>query len=202
MCPTPPEALVTSTRSPRASRPCTNNACQAVSPPIGRAAASTWLSREGFGASTSAGTTAYSAATPSRSKGVSAYTSSPLPTTTPESSYEGIAGSRSTGHSSSPRVIAAACTRTSTSPGSGDGVSISSTFKPSSCSRTASTPLPCCPVLHVVLREILPSTALLLGGVACASVPESPWIRGGDYLARAGLRKSGATIQGVGLGSE
>src|SRR5919109_811453 len=70
----------------RASRPCTNSACQAVSPPIGRAAASTWLSRKGFGASTSAGTTAYSAATPSRSKGVSAYTSSPLPTTTPESS--------------------------------------------------------------------------------------------------------------------
>src|ERR687887_121349 len=35
MCPTPPEAPVTSTRSPRASRPCTNNACQAVSPPIG-----------------------------------------------------------------------------------------------------------------------------------------------------------------------
>src|SRR5437764_337212 len=55
-------------------------------PPIGSAAASTWLSREGFGASTSAGTTAYSEATPSRSKGVSAYTSSPLPTTTPESS--------------------------------------------------------------------------------------------------------------------
>src|SRR5207249_3346014 len=84
--PNPPEAPVTSTRSPRASRPCTNSACQAVSPPIGRAAASTWLSRKGFGASTSAGTTAYSAATPSRSKGVSAYTSSPLSTTTPESS--------------------------------------------------------------------------------------------------------------------
>src|SRR5436190_12322136 len=86
MCPTPPEAAVTSTRSPRASRPCTNSACQAVSPPIGRADASTWLRRKGFGDSTSAGTTAYSAATPSRSKGVSAYTSSPLPTTTPESS--------------------------------------------------------------------------------------------------------------------
>ena len=99
MCPTPPEAPVTSTRSPRASRPCANSACQAVSPPIGRAAASTWLSRKGFGASTSAGTAAYSAATPSRSKGVSAYTSSPLPTTTPESSYDGIAGNRSTGHS-------------------------------------------------------------------------------------------------------
>jgi hypothetical protein len=39
---------VTSTRSPRASRPCTNSACQAVSPPIGRAAASTWLSRKGW----------------------------------------------------------------------------------------------------------------------------------------------------------
>src|SRR5580765_7024345 len=143
MCPTPPEAPVTKTRSPRTSRPCTNSACQAVRPPIGRAAASTWLNRKGFGASTSAGTTAYSAATPSRSKGVSAYTSSPLPTTTPESSYEGIAGSRSTGHDSSSRVIAAACTRTSTSPESGDGVSISSTFKPSWCSRAASTPLPC-----------------------------------------------------------
>jgi hypothetical protein len=56
-----------------------------------------------------------------------------------------VAGSRSTGQSSSSRVIAAARTRTSTSPGSGDGVSISSTFKPSSCSRTASTPpLPPC----------------------------------------------------------
>src|SRR5262245_63800474 len=158
-CPTPPEVPVTSTRSPRASRPCTNSACQAVSPPIGSAAASAWLSREGFGASTSAGTTEYSAATPSRSNGVSAYTSSPLPTTTPESSYEGIAGSRSTGHSSSPRVIAAACTRTSTSPGPGDGVSISSTFKPSSCSRTASTSLPRCP-LDFVLQEILPSPHL------------------------------------------
>ena len=68
------------------SRPCSNSACRAVSPPIGRAAASTWLSRRGFGARTSAGTTACSAATPSRSEGVSAYTSSPLPTTTRESS--------------------------------------------------------------------------------------------------------------------
>jgi hypothetical protein len=40
---------VTSTRSQRASRPCTNNACQAVSPPIGSAAAATRLSRAGFG---------------------------------------------------------------------------------------------------------------------------------------------------------
>src|SRR5947208_5368310 len=141
MCPTPPEAPVTSTRSLRASRPCTNSACQAVSPPIGRAAASTWLSRKGFGASTSAGTTAYSAATPSRSKGVSAYTSSPLPTTTPESSYDGIAGSRSSGHSSSSRVIAAAWTRTSASPGAGCGVATSSTTRlpapPGACTRTA-----------------------------------------------------------------
>jgi hypothetical protein len=48
--------------------------------------------------------------------------------------------------------------------------------------------------LHLVPQEILPPTTLLLGGVACAGVP--------DYLARAGLRKSGTTIQGVGLGSE
>src|SRR5205085_7675630 len=61
---------------------------------------------------------------------------------------------------------------TSTSPRSGDGVSISSTFKPSSCSRTASTSLLLLP--PVALRSsgdrILPSTTLLLGGVACASI--------------------------------
>ena len=43
-----------------------------------------------------------------------------------ESSYDGIAGRRSEGQSSSSRVIAAAWTRTSASPGPGCGVSTSS----------------------------------------------------------------------------
>jgi hypothetical protein len=96
------------------------------------------------------GTAAYSAATPSRSNGVSAKISSPgissstpepTASTTPESSYDGIAGSRSTGQSSSPRVIAAVRTRTSASPGAATGRSISSTTTPEgppwSRSRTA-----------------------------------------------------------------
>src|SRR5919198_4557982 len=58
-------------------------------------------------------------------------TSSPADTTTPDSSDEGIAGRRSTGHSSSSRVSAAACTRTSASSARGCGVGMRSTFRPS-----------------------------------------------------------------------
>jgi hypothetical protein len=45
----------------------------------------------------------------------------PVAAMTPESSYDGVAGSRSSGQVSSLRVIAPAWTRTSTSPGPGRG---------------------------------------------------------------------------------
>jgi hypothetical protein len=44
-----------STRSPAASLPCSNNACQALSAASGTAAASVWLSARGSGASSSVG---------------------------------------------------------------------------------------------------------------------------------------------------
>src|SRR3954454_10725659 len=138
--PTAPAAPWMSTRSPGASRPWSNSPCQAVSVGRGTAALSARLSDRGLAASTSAGTIAKSAATPSLSNGVSAKTSAPGATpatpgpassTTPASSYDGIAGKRSTGHYSSLRVIAAACTRMSVSPGPGRGRPASST---ASCS--------------------------------------------------------------------
>ena len=84
-----------------------------------------------------AGTLTYSAAAPSRSNGTSPYTSSPTdnpvtpsPTsaTTPENSWDGMTGVRSTppeaqvsGQVSSANVIAAAWTAISTSPFPGVG---------------------------------------------------------------------------------
>ena len=127
------------------------------------AALCTWLSEAGFGARIAAGTAAYSAATPSRSNGVNAYissptetsaTSSPIAATTPDSSYDGTAGSRSSGHSSSSRVIAAACTSTTTSPARSNGVSIVSCRRPATpgeCSRIASIVR-----LVVIVKGILP----------------------------------------------
>src|SRR5207302_1922561 len=56
--------------------------------------------------------------------------------------YDGIAGRRSTGQGSSSRVIAAACTRTSASPGPGLGRFSSSTTSPCGWSRTARTGAP------------------------------------------------------------
>ena len=91
--------------------------------------------RLGLGRRIAARTMTYPAAAPSRSKSVSAHTwwptatastSGPTATTSPESSYDGVAGSRSTGHPSSSGVIAAACTRTSASPTPGSGVGIRS----------------------------------------------------------------------------
>ena len=133
--PTTPAAPWISTRSPSARRPWSKRPCHALSAGSGIAALATWPRLSGFGASTAAGTAASSAATPSRSNGVSAYTASPAATsstpspsasTTPESSYDGVAGRRSAGHSSSSRVIAAAWTRTRASPGAGRGGSSSS----------------------------------------------------------------------------
>jgi len=60
-------------------------ACQALSAGSGTAALSTSLSVAGFGARTAAGIEAYSAAIPSRSKGVNAYTSSPTAATSTSS---------------------------------------------------------------------------------------------------------------------
>jgi hypothetical protein len=64
-------------------------------------------------------------------------TCSPLDSTTPDSSYEGIAGKRSVGQVNSSRVIAAAYTRTRTSPSRGSGRATSSSLSPSSYNRTA-----------------------------------------------------------------
>lgn len=121
--PAPPRAPVTITRSPRCRPPWSKSACHALRPARGIAALWMWSSVFGFDATTADGTTAYSAAPPSRSKGVSANTSSstarpfapgPRAATVPEISYDGIAGSRSSDHVSSSRVIAAAWTRTGT----------------------------------------------------------------------------------------
>src|SRR5262245_32948796 len=150
--PTPPRAPVTITRSPRCRAPWSKSACHALRPARGMAALWTWSSVFGFDARAAAGTTAYSAAPPPRSKGVSANTSAPTAgpvapgpraATVPEISYDGIAGSRSSGHVSSSRVIAAAWTRISASAGPGVGspiCAISSWF--GAVSRAASMPFP------------------------------------------------------------
>src|SRR5262249_32211636 len=151
--------------------------CHALSAGMGTAALATWPRLSGFGASTAAGTTASSAATPSRSNGVSAYTSSPAATsstpspsasTTPESSYDGIAGSRSAGHSSSSRVIAAAWTRTSASPGAGSGGS--------SSSRTtdAGSPAAWNRIARISRRRYQPSPAIQYEATATAYRPRMP----------------------------
>src|SRR4029453_14463140 len=110
--------------------PWSKSACHALRPARGIAALWMWSSVFGFDATTADGTTAYSAAPPSRSKGVSANTSSstarpfapgPRAATVPEISYDGIAGSRPSGHVSSSRVIAAAWTRITAPPGPGAG---------------------------------------------------------------------------------
>ncbi len=93
--PTPPAAPWIRTRWPDASSPWSKSACQALSAARGSAAAWTWSSERGFGAMNTVGRTTKSAAAPSRSKPVSAYTASPTVTsptsgpvvaTTPESS--------------------------------------------------------------------------------------------------------------------
>ncbi len=85
----------TRTRWPSRRAPWSKRPCQALSPASVSAALAMWVRRRGFDASTAAGTTAYSTATPSRSNGVSAKTSSPSATsrtscatsaTTPDSS--------------------------------------------------------------------------------------------------------------------
>ena len=62
---------------PLASFPWSNRACHAVRQARGTAAAWTWSTVRGFGATLRASTATYSAAAPSRSWSVSPYTSSP-----------------------------------------------------------------------------------------------------------------------------
>ena len=117
--------------------PWSTSACWAVRPARGRAAASTWVRDTGLGATRSLGTTTYSAAAPSRSKGDhaehlvaersgrrSAAASLPSAATTPDHSWDGVLGrcDQVSSHRSSSKVIAAACTATSTSSGPGWGV--------------------------------------------------------------------------------
>ena len=108
--------------------PWTNSPCHALSAASGTRRPRRGSSVRGFGASSSP---ERPRTRPRRRRGrtaVSAKTASPTPTlcdagptpaTTPDISYDGIAGRRSTGHSSSSRVIAAAWTRTSASPAPG-----------------------------------------------------------------------------------
>src|SRR3954447_20535711 len=171
MWPTPPAAPLISTRSPSARAPCVNSPCHAVRPGIGSAALSTCPSVLGFGATTIAGTAANSVATPSRSNGVRPKTSSPtasvvtrepIAATTADTSCEGTAGKRSVGQVSSSRVIAAACTRRSTSSARGAGTG--------SCSRRRSAgPAP----------GLCRRTARRVSGCICP-----PWIDEGTHLPR------------------
>src|ERR1700754_3469863 len=133
--PTPPAPPCTSTRWPGCSAAWSTRASYAVSAGSTAAAATTCDTVRGRGATPVAGTLTYSAAAPSRSNGTSPYTSSPIdspvtpsPTaaTTPESSWDGMTGVRSTppeahvsGQVNSSNVMAAAWMATSTSPSPG-----------------------------------------------------------------------------------
>ena len=136
--PTPPAPPWTSTCSPGCRAAWSASACQAVSAAGGSVAAATWDSDCGLAARPTAGMTTYSAAAPSRSKSTRPITSSPTarpatpsprPATVPDISWDGMTGVRSAPsrmvHSrsqvSSAKVIAAACTAMSASPGPADG---------------------------------------------------------------------------------